>query len=128
MYLVALLALMLIVGSIGVRIYMIRSASSTDPGNDVTTTDAPTAAATDSATSVATSSVQTVPAIYPNIAGSYNGAIHNTLSGITTAMILSINQNSGQGNISGSFTAIQGRWVQPHSQEWFIPLVISSSK
>jgi serine/threonine protein kinase len=108
MYLIALLALMLIVGSIGVRIYMIRFASSTDPGSNVTTTDAPTAAPTDSATSIATSTVETVPAMYPDIAGNYNGTIHNTLSGITTSMILSINQNSGQGNISGSFTAGPG--------------------
>jgi hypothetical protein len=108
MYLIALLALMLIVGSLGVRIDMIRFASAADSGSNVTTTDAPTATATDSATSIATSTVQTVPAMYPNVAGSYNGAIHNTLSGITTAMILSINQNSGQGNISGSFSGGAG--------------------
>ncbi len=42
------------------------------------------------------------PATYPNVAGTYNGTIHNTTADIRTNMSLSIQQN--QGRINGNFT------------------------
>ena len=48
------------------------------------------------------------PYVYPNVAGNYNGTIDDTTENITTTMALSIQQASGQGSISGTFT------VGPH--------------
>ena len=44
------------------------------------------------------------PIVYPDIAGEYNGTIHNARLNITTSMSLSINQNAGEASISGFFT------------------------
>lgn len=44
------------------------------------------------------------PVIYPNVAGNYNGTLDDTTSNIITGMALSIQQQAGQGTISGSFT------------------------
>jgi len=44
------------------------------------------------------------------VAGNYNGTIDDTTNNITTNMTLSIQQQPGQGNISGHFTV-----NQPHS-------------
>jgi eukaryotic-like serine/threonine-protein kinase len=44
------------------------------------------------------------PVPYPNVAGNYNGTLIDTTANITTGMALSIQQQAGQGTISGSFT------------------------
>ncbi len=44
------------------------------------------------------------PVPYPNVAGNFNGTVDNTTANIITGMALSIQQQAGQGNISGYFT------------------------
>jgi len=44
------------------------------------------------------------PVLYPNITGSYNGTVDDTTSNIITGMSLSVQQNAGQGSITGYFT------------------------
>ena len=58
-----------------------------------------------SATATPTTGVSPTSIIYPNIAGNYNGTIHNTLVDVYSTMTLSINQN--QSSISGLFTVGQ---------------------
>ncbi len=43
------------------------------------------------------------PVPYPNVAGNYNGTVDNTTANIITGMALSIQQQAGQGSISGYF-------------------------
>jgi eukaryotic-like serine/threonine-protein kinase len=44
------------------------------------------------------------PVPYPNVAGNYNGTIDDTTANVITGMALSIQQQAGQGAISGYFT------------------------
>src|SRR5207244_3216329 len=92
--LIALLALILIAGSAGVTVYILRSTPPAGSGHNGTPTVP--------MTSTPTATTQT--ATYPNVTGSYSGNIHNTVANIITSMTLSINQSSGQSSISGAFT------------------------
>lgn len=72
------------------------------PGS--TPTPDPTASPTPSLTPTSTPTSSPTPFVYPNVAGNYNGTIDDTTQNITATMALSIQQTSGQGGISGTFT------------------------
>ncbi|SRR6266487_624257 len=44
------------------------------------------------------------PIVFPKVAGNYGGSIDDTTANITTSMALSVQQESGEGEISGRFT------------------------
>jgi hypothetical protein len=71
------------------------------PFSNGTSTSTPTPRPT------ATPSPSPAPGPYPDVAGNYNGTIDDTTDNITTNMALSIQQQPGQGNISGHFTVHQ---------------------
>ena len=67
----------------------------------------PTPSPTPRPTATTTPSPTPTPSPYPDVAGNYNGTIDDTTHNITTNMALSIQQQPGQGNISGHFTVHQ---------------------
>ena len=75
-----------------------------------TPTSSPTPGTTPRPTATTTPSPTPTPSPYPDVAGNYNGTIDDTTNNITTNMALSIQQQPGQGNISGHLTV-----HQPHS-------------
>jgi eukaryotic-like serine/threonine-protein kinase len=87
----------------------------TTPPPGATTTSQPGVAPTPFATpgptprptATTTPSPTPTPSPYPDVAGDYNGTIDDTTDNITTNMALSIQQQPGQGNISGHFTVHQ---------------------
>ncbi len=85
----------------------------TTPRSGATPTSQPGIAPTPFATPgptprpTATPSPSPAPGPYPDVAGNYNGTLDDTTDNITTGMTLSIQQQPGQGNISGHFTVHQ---------------------
>nr|HET6903474.1 serine/threonine-protein kinase [Ktedonobacteraceae bacterium] len=72
--------------------------------HQATATPNPTATLKPTATPkpTATATPTTVPVVYPSVAGTHNGTVHNTTAGINATMSVSLTQS--QGNIGGSVT------------------------
>ncbi len=85
----------------------------TTPPPGATSTSQPSTAPTPFATPgptprpAATPSPSPAPGPYPDVVGNYNGKLDDTTDNITTGMVLSVQQQPGQGNISGHLTVRQ---------------------
>lgn len=66
-----------------------------------TPTSSPTPGTTPRSTATSSPSPTPTPGPYPDVAGNYNGTLDDTTNNSTTNMALSIQQQPGQGNISG---------------------------
>jgi eukaryotic-like serine/threonine-protein kinase len=69
-----------------------------------TPTPSPAPGTTPPPTATSSPSPTPTPDPYPHVAGNYNGTLNDTTDNSTTNMALSIQQQPGQGNISGHFT------------------------